>query len=42
MQRLLWLDDYRTPKDYLIRDYEITWVKTFEEFCAHLENVSAN
>ena len=38
MQRLLWLDDYRTPKDYLIRDYEITWVKTFEEFCAHLEN----
>ena len=37
MQRLLWLDDYRNPKNYLIRDYEITWVKTFEEFCSHLE-----
>ena len=38
MQKLLWLDDFRNPKDYLTGEYEVIWVKTYEEFCSHLES----
>ena len=38
MKKLLWLDDFRNPKDYLTEDYDIVWVKSYEEFCSHLEN----
>ena len=38
MKKLLWLDDFRNPKEYLTGEYEVIWVKTYEEFCSHLEN----
>ena len=33
MKKLLWLDDFRNPKDYLEGDYDINWVKNYSEFC---------
>ena len=32
MKKLLWLDDFRNPADYLTGDYDITWVKNYDEF----------
>jgi hypothetical protein len=46
MKKLLWLDDYRDPKDTetdwmlfscLGRDVEIHWVKNYEEFVNYIE-----
>lgn len=37
MQKLLWLDDFRNPKSSLTREYEVVWVKSYEEFCNYLE-----
>ena len=31
MQKLLWLDDFRNPKDYLTGEYEVIWEKTISE-----------
>ena len=36
MKRLLWLDDFRNPKYYLTGDYDIAWVKSYEEFCSYI------
>lgn len=33
MKKLLWLDDLRNPIDYVTGDYDISWVKNYEEFC---------
>lgn len=38
MKKILWLDDFRNPKDYLNGDYDIVWVKDYEEFCHHIDN----
>ena len=32
MKKLLWLDDFRNPADYVTGDYDITWVKKYDEF----------
>ncbi|MCR5496024.1 MAG: hypothetical protein K6F15_10355 [Treponema sp.] len=32
MKKLLWLDDLRNPEDYIKDDYDITWVKNYDEF----------
>ena len=37
MKKLLWLDDFRNPKDYLVEKYEVFWAKTYEEFCSHID-----
>ena len=36
MKTLLWLDDFRNPRDYIKEDYKITWVKNYKEFCDYL------
>ena len=36
MKRLLWLDDFRNPADYVTGDYDITWVKNYDEFCSFI------
>ena len=36
MKKLLWLDDFRNPKDYIQGDYDITWVKNYDEFCSYI------
>ena len=32
-KKLLWLDDFRKPDDYVKGDYIISWVKNYAEFC---------
>jgi len=32
-KKLLWLDDFRNPDDFVQGDYTIFWVKNFEDFC---------
>ena len=34
MKKLLWLDDFRNPADYVTGDYDISWVKNYGDFCA--------
>ena len=36
MKKLLWLDDYRKPDDYIKGDYIISCVKNYEEFCSFI------
>lgn len=37
MMKLLWLDDIRNPSDYIEKEkYEITWVKSYGEFCKYI------
>lgn len=36
MKKLLWLDDFRNPKDYIQDNYNITWVKNYDEFCNYI------
>lgn len=33
MKKLLWLDDFRNPSDYVVGDYDISLVKSYAEFC---------
>lgn len=33
MKKLLWLDDFRNPADYVVGDYEISWAKNYDDFC---------
>ncbi len=33
MKKLLWLDDFRNPADYVDGKYDIFWVKNYDEFC---------
>ena len=32
-KKLLWLDDFRNPLDFVHGEYDITWVKNYDEFC---------
>ena len=36
MKKLLWLDDFRNPVDYVVGDYDISWVKKYEQFCTFI------
>lgn len=36
MKKLLWLDDFRNPVDYVVGDYDINWVKNYEQFCTFI------
>lgn len=36
MKKLLWLDDFRNPVDYVQGKYEISWVKNYDEFCSFI------
>ena len=36
MKKLLWLDDFRNPVDYLDGDYDISWVKNYSKFCNYI------
>ena len=36
MKKLLWLDDFRNPVEYIIGDYDIIWVKNYEDFCKYI------
>ncbi len=36
MKRLLWLDDFRNPADFVKGNYIISWVKNYEEFCSFI------
>ena len=36
MKRLLWLDDIRDPSS--IKNYDVTWVKNYDEFVNYLIN----
>lgn len=36
MKKLLWLDDFRRPEDFINGEYDITWVKNYEEFCKYI------
>ena len=36
MKKLLWLDDLRNPVDYVVGDYDISWVKNYEQFCTFI------
>ncbi len=36
MKKLLWLDDFRNPTDYITGDNDISWVKNYDEFCAFI------
>lgn len=36
IKKLLWLDDFRKPDDYIKGDYIISWVKNHQEFCSFL------
>ncbi len=36
MKKLLWLDDFRNPADYVTGEYDISWVKNYAEFCAFI------
>ena len=36
MKRLLWLDDFRNPADFVKGDYIISWVKNYKEFCTFI------
>jgi len=37
MKKLIWLDDFRDPADYVSGDYEIIWIKNYEDFCLNIE-----
>ena len=32
MKKLLWLDDFRNPDDYVNGEYDISWAKNYDEF----------
>ena len=36
MKKLLWLDDFRNPTDYVTGEYDISWAKNYAEFCAFI------
>lgn len=36
MKKLLWLDDFRNPAEYIVGDYDIVWVKNYEDFCKYI------
>ena len=36
MKKLLWLDDFRNPSDYVQGEYDISWVKNYEAFCSFI------
>lgn len=36
MKKLLWLDDFRNPADYVQGEYDISWVKNYGEFCSFI------
>lgn len=36
IKKLLWLDDFRKPDDYIKGDYIISWVRNYQEFCSFL------
>ena len=36
MKKLLWLDDFRNPRDYLQGDYDLAWVKNYDDFCTYI------
>ena len=36
MKKLLWLDDFRNPVDYVEGDYDISWVKNYDQFCTFI------
>ena len=35
-KKLLWLDDFRNPADYVQGEYDISWVKNYGEFCSFI------
>lgn len=38
MMTLIWVDDERNPKDYIdTQKYDVTWLKSYEEFTAYFE-----
>ena len=36
MKKLLWLDDFRNPIEYIVGDYDIVWGKNYEDFCKYI------
>src|SRR5574344_209358 len=36
MKKLLWLDDFRNPAEYINGDYDIIWVKNYDDFCSYI------
>ncbi len=38
MKKLLWLDDFRNPIDFIVGNYDISWVRNYEEFCKFISN----
>ena len=36
MKKLLWIDDFRNPVKYVIGDYDIVWVKNYDDFCKYI------
>ena len=40
MKKLLWLDDFRNPSDYVVGDYDISLVKSYAEFCKFITDNS--
>ncbi len=37
MKTLLWLDDFRNPKDYIVEECNVIWIKNYETFCKYIE-----